>query len=84
MILLLLVIVFVNGMKWRTIKSNDSWTELYSFPFEGNKQALPFPFQSQIWPIHLLTGKGDNSIASCKFTNQTTKVKKNRKEFKKK
>ena len=74
-LLLFQFLLFVNGLKWRTINSNESWTEMHSYPFEGNKQALPFPFQSQLLPIHLLSGEGDNSIASCKFTNQSIDVK---------
>ena len=70
-----LLIVFVNGLKWKALNSNQSWTEIHSYPFEGNKQPLPFPFRSQLLPIHFLR-QGENTITSCEFTDPSIDVNK--------
>ena len=66
--------VSINGLKWRRT-SNDSWTELKSFAFEGNKKELPPPFYGELYPINYGIS-GDQSITSCISTSPTLNVKK--------
>lgn len=65
--------MIAKGLKWRSINSNESWIDLKSYTFEGNKNNLPLPFSGQLIPSNTLYGKG----FSCKLTNNSIKAKKN-------